>query len=95
MIEINSFYIYLIILSIDQSMDFLNICKDMILLICNYLSDDSVINLFSTCRDFYEYTKIYIFNEYHPYDKVIKKSYYDSFTSINKYNEGLLPKKIL
>lgn len=71
-------------------MDFISISKDVMLLICTYLDDGNVINLFSTCTDFYKYSKIYKFNEFHSYNKVIKRSYYENFLAIKNYIEGNL-----
>ena len=68
--------------------------RDVILYLFTFLSSDDIINFFNTCKDFYGYSKIYVFNEFYPYQKIMDKSYFDNFTAVNNYDEGRLPNNI-
>ena len=73
-------------------MDTLN--KDIILYICEFLSENDIMCFLSSCASSYKYIQNFSFNEFHIYSKVYKKSYYDNFTAISEYDEGKLPIKI-
>ena len=75
-------------------MNLLEINQDVLFYLCTFLLDDEIINLFCICKCFYPYTRIYKFNEFHSYDKVIKKSYFENFVAINKYHGGKLHNNI-